>query len=112
MNGLNANTLVLTTLADVCWLLNIRGDDVAFNPYVYGYVVIDPVAVHFFVHEGRIDTNYFKDVNVILHPYDSFSSFIKELHEKKDVKLCFDKKDVSFQLSQDVADMKPLSVLK
>lgn len=109
---MNANTLILTTLADVCWLLNIRGDDVAFNPYVYGYVVIDPETVHFFVHEGRIDTRHFQDVNVVLHPYDSFSSFIDELHKRSDVKLCFDKKDVSFQLSQAVADLKPLSVLK
>lgn len=48
------NAIVLTALDDICWLLNIRGDDVQFNPVVYGYVLVTMDAVHLFIHEGRI----------------------------------------------------------
>ena len=30
----NCDSFVVTTLDDVCWLLNIRGEDVQYNPYV------------------------------------------------------------------------------
>lgn len=35
-----ANTLLLTSLDDIAWLLNIRGNDVACNPVVLSYVLL------------------------------------------------------------------------
>lgn len=36
-----ADTLVLSSLDDIAWLLNIRGDDVPNNPVVFGFVILD-----------------------------------------------------------------------
>ena len=35
-----ADCLVLTSLDDIAWLLNIRGDDVAYNPVVRSYLLL------------------------------------------------------------------------
>ncbi len=35
-----ADCLILTSLDDIAWLLNIRGDDVAYNPVVRSYLLI------------------------------------------------------------------------
>ena len=103
-----ADALIVTTLADVCWLLNMRGEDVAFNPYVYSYAVVDPERVHLFVHEGRVDPKRLP--NVEIHDYDRFSEYVKGLRSSK-LTVAFDKKEVSYQLLQDIegASPKPIS---
>ena len=40
MKAAGASSHVLTTLDDICWLLNIRGNDVAYSPLVLSYAVI------------------------------------------------------------------------
>lgn len=34
--------LAVVALDEVCWLLNLRGSDIPYNPVFYGYAVIDP----------------------------------------------------------------------
>lgn len=72
------DSFVVSTLDDVCWLLNIRGDDVQYNPYVYSYVVIDKEKVHLFIHENRIpsDCPHFSNVDIEFHKYEEFFHFL------------------------------------
>lgn len=35
------NYLIVTTLDDIAWLLNLRGNDIAFNPLFFSYLVFD-----------------------------------------------------------------------
>ena len=70
------NAIVLTALDDICWLLNIRGDDVQYNPVVYGYVFVTMDAVHLFIHKGR--DVHAEGINLIVHDYDSFLPFLEE----------------------------------
>ena len=106
------NTLVLTQLADVCWLLNIRGEDIAYNPFVYSYAVVDLTTVHLFVHNNRVTADHFEPGQVEVHPYEEFFSFMCNLKEKEDVKLCYDSSSVSYKLAKDVADLQPHSIMK
>lgn len=103
---------MLTQLADVCWLLNIRGEDIAYNPFVYSYAVVDPTTVHLFVHSNRVTADHFEAGLVEVHPYEEFSSFMCSLKEKENVKLCYDNSNVSYKLAMDVAELKPCSILK
>ena len=34
--------LLVTTLDDICWLLNCRGTDIDFNPVFFSYVLFTP----------------------------------------------------------------------
>lgn len=38
---MEADYLLLTKPESICWLLNIRGDDVEFNPFILGYALIN-----------------------------------------------------------------------
>ena len=95
-------------LEDVCWLLNMRGEDIAYNPYVYSYAIVDPERVHLFVHEGRVDPTVLK--NVEIHDYDDFSEYVKGLRSSK-LTVAFDKSEVSYQLLKDIEGVssKPVS---
>jgi len=44
-----AKSLLLTSLDDIAWLLNIRGDDVACNPVVLSYLLLDEKTVTLYV---------------------------------------------------------------
>lgn len=104
-----ANALIVTTLADVCWLLNMRGEDIAYNPYVYSYAIVDPERVHLFVHEGRVDPKLLP--NVEIHDYDCFSEYVKGLRSSN-LTVAFDKKEVSYQLLQDIEGVSSKSISK
>ena len=42
---------VLTSLDDIAWLLNIRGNDIAYNPVVLSYVIVTEDKLYLFVNE-------------------------------------------------------------
>lgn len=112
MKEKECNTIVLTKLDDVCWLLNLRGEDVAYNPYVYAYAVVNMDEIHLFVHNNRVTVDHFEKEKVEIHPYEEFSPFMCGLKEKEGVKLCYESSSVSYKLACDVESLKPVSVMK
>ena len=50
-----ATTHVLTTLDDICWLLNIRGNDIEFLPMVLAYAVITMEDVRLYIDESKLN---------------------------------------------------------
>ena len=55
MKEKNTNVHILTTLDDIAWLLNIRGNDVMYSPLVLSYAVITLKEVHLFIDEHKLD---------------------------------------------------------
>jgi len=49
-----AKAMVVTALDDVCWLFNIRGADVSYNPVVIAYGIIFPDSVKLLVDEAKL----------------------------------------------------------
>ena len=80
MKKTGANYHVITTLDDIAWLLNIRGNDVMYSPLVLCYAVIDMQKVDLFIEENRLDANVkqalLKD-NVSFRPYNDIYEFVK-----------------------------------
>lgn len=51
-----ADAMLLTTLDEIAWLLNIRGSDIDYNPVVISYLWVTPNEVRWFVRKsGSID---------------------------------------------------------
>ncbi len=51
-----AQAAILSDPASVCWLLNLRGEDVPFNPFVLAFAILhDTGAVDLFADPGRLD---------------------------------------------------------
>lgn len=49
-----ANAHVLTSLDDIAWLFNLRGDDVSYNPVLLSYAVIEPEKAYLFADEAKL----------------------------------------------------------
>lgn len=75
-----ATVHVLTTLDDICWTLNIRGNDIEFFPLVLSYVVITMDQMHLYIDESKLDeeikASFAKD-GIVLHPYNDIYEDIK-----------------------------------
>lgn len=82
MKESNATLHILSSLDDIAWLLNIRGGDVMYTPLVLSYAVITMDDVHLFINETKLNQEIldsWKELSVILHPYEEIYSFVKTL---------------------------------
>ena len=80
--ALHGNSLIVSALDEIAWLLNIRGNDVEYNPVVISYVVLEADKCTLFVDPNKVDTaaqNYFDFNNIDVQPYGAVFDYIKGL---------------------------------
>lgn len=76
---------VLTTLDSICWLCNIRGNDVACNPLVVSSCIILSDSVMLFVGCDTItedQKSYFSEEGIALKSYFEFDDVLRQLTGK------------------------------
>lgn len=57
--------MVVTSLSEIAWLLNIRGRDIPYNPFVKSYVIISESDVILYVDQAKlIKNNIMKHFNI------------------------------------------------
>ena len=74
--------LITNALDEIAWLLNIRGNDVEYNPVVISYVVLEADKCTLFVDPSKIDSpaqNYLDFNNIDVKPYDAVFDYIRSL---------------------------------
>ena len=77
-----ADTHIIASLDDVCWLLNVRGDDIEFFPLLLSYAIIKPDSVELYVDDSKLDDRIHEELkknNVNIHPYNDIYEDIKSL---------------------------------
>lgn len=88
MEEKQADIFVLTSLDDIAWLLNIRGNDIHCCPVVLSYLVMTKEEILLFANENafskEIQENLHSD-GVILKPYDDVYSYAKTITSEKTV---------------------------
>lgn len=86
MKKMKATVHILTTLDDIVWLLNIRGNDVPCNPVVLSYVVVTENELYLFIHQETLNEKtkaYLAGLGVTVEPYLDIYEFVKVLkHER------------------------------
>lgn len=95
----NATAFILTSLDDIAWLFNIRGNDIPHNPIILSYAVIKMDKSIFFVNEKALnqDIRHALEADGIeIQPYDRIYSYVKELGSQEVVLL--DKKRVNYAI--------------
>jgi Xaa-Pro aminopeptidase len=78
----HGNTLIISALDEIAWLLNIRGNDVEYNPVVISYVVLEADKCTLFVDAAKIDSpaqNYLDFNNIDVLPYEAVFDYIRGL---------------------------------
>ncbi|MEY8376137.1 aminopeptidase P family N-terminal domain-containing protein [Lachnospiraceae bacterium 56-18] len=83
-----ASVHVLTTLDDICWTLNMRGNDIEFFPLVLSYGIITMGQMHLYINEAKLSeemkAQFAKD-NILLHPYNDIYEDVKMIAEEESV---------------------------
>lgn len=77
----NATVHVITSLDDLCWTFNIRGNDVKFSPLVLGYAIVYMDRVDLFVDINKFNDEIKADMaknNVTYYPYNDIYDAIKK----------------------------------
>ena len=80
-----ATVHILTTLDDIAWLLNIRGNDIACNPMVLSYAMITEENFYLYIHSEVLSeevTYYLKEQGVIVKGYEEIYKMVPELENQ------------------------------
>lgn len=83
MEEYGADTHIIASLDDICWLLNIRGDDIDFFPLLLSYAVVTADSVELYVNEKKLDGHIQEELKknkVNIHPYNDIYEDIKKLN--------------------------------
>lgn len=82
MKAAGAKVHVITSLDDIAWLLNIRGDDIEFFPLILSYVIVTIDEVHLFINEnklsGEIKENLIENGVTAFHLYNDIYEEVKK----------------------------------
>ncbi|RGY98358.1 aminopeptidase P family protein [Clostridium sp. AM58-1XD] len=86
MKNAGASVHIMTTLDDIVWLLNIRGNDIPTNPVALCYFVMTEEKNMIFIQGKALDQNvrsYFEKNHLEVHPYEEIYEFVKGLKNEK-----------------------------
>lgn len=98
MKAEGADMHIITTLDDIAWLFNIRGNDVENCPVVLAFCVLTMDQVLLFAGEKQAAERqisekaeawsdkmrqYLEENGAQLHPYDDFYQYVSEIHGEK-----------------------------
>ena len=76
---LQGKTHIINNLESIAYILNLRGNDIAYTPVFYSYLVFHGNNVYLFMDSYRIDKSLMErilDDGVIVRPYDSYYKFL------------------------------------
>lgn len=82
MKEKNATVHILSTLEDIGWLLNLRGNDIEYNPFVLAYAIISMEKVLLFVDISKFSNeikNYLNKNGVELFDYFDFYNYLENI---------------------------------
>lgn len=86
MKECGATAHILTTLDDICWLLNVRGNDIEFFPLVLSYSIITEDQMSLYIDEAKLDEkikeNLKKD-KITIHPYNDIYEDVRKFGDKE-----------------------------
>lgn len=103
MREKKATAHILTTIDDICWLLNIRGNDVAFFPLVLSYAIITHNSFSLYIDEQKLDEKSREDFaknNIKICKYNDIYEDVKTFGENEVILL--DDSKINFALYNNI----------
>ena len=103
------DTHIVSTLDDICWTLNIRGNDIDFFPLVLSYAIIKKDSLELYIDERKLDDKLktiFKKEGVNLHPYNAIYEDVKKL--PKNATVLIDKTKLNYAIFNNIPNSVPI----
>jgi Xaa-Pro aminopeptidase len=95
---------LVSTLDDIAWTLNLRGDDVESNPVFIGFLLVGLKKSYLFVDSSKISSTIAKKLradHVHIKEYKEISAFLKKISIKS--KIMYDPAYTSISLSKSIS---------
>ncbi len=91
--------VILTSPASICWLLNIRGNDIKYNPLLLCYAILNVQSkiIQLFINTSKSLEISYKLVE--FYPLDMFKKYIRQVNH---LRLAFDKNNSSVWLANNI----------
>lgn len=105
MEEKGADVHLLTSLYDIAWMLNVRGNDIHCVPVVLSYLALTKDECIWFVQKAVITDElsaYLAANNITTREYDRFYEYVKEISEDKTVLM--NKAVVNYRICNSVAE--------
>ena len=100
--GKGCESILLTALDEIAWVLNVRASDIEYNPLVISYLLISQDRVRWFVQKGQVEdpdtVSTFSELEsdgVEILPYDDVSLYFNDLEGR----LFIDSNTLNYHLS-------------
>lgn len=95
-----ADVHILTTLDDIAWLLNIRGNDIPCNPVVLSYLAVTRDEILLFINHKVVSGEakmYLEGLGVTILPYQEIYSYAQDV---KNSRVLLEKGKVNYAIVQ------------
>lgn len=95
---------IMTTLDDVAWTFNLRGDDFPCFPVTLAYAIITLDETYLFLDESKLDNTLkttFKENKVFVKGYDEIYEFVKTI---KATKVMLDTTTLNFKIKSNLPE--------
>lgn len=105
MEEKGADVHLLSSLYDIAWILNVRGNDITYVPVVLSYLAITKEECIWFVQEEVVTDElsaYLKANNIITKPYNSFYEYVKVMDGNSTILM--DKSVVNYRISNSIPE--------
>lgn len=99
-----ADAMFVSSLDDIMWLFNLRGEDIACSPVAFSYAVVTAKKAVVFLQKASVNKmlrNYAEGSGFEIRDYDSALKYIKKNFGKKH-KIMLDMKAVNFAQGQEI----------
>lgn len=86
MKNKGADILVLTALEDPCWMLNIRGNDIPYEPVSYAFAIVGKDYLNYYIDDEKVTDEvrtYLENAGVTIRPYEAYKEDLSKVHEQK-----------------------------
>ncbi|QZE15676.1 aminopeptidase P family protein [Halosquirtibacter laminarini] len=78
MQSYNMDYYLVSALDEIAWLLNLRGNDIEYNPVFYSYVIVSREEVTLYTGSD-IDVKHFGNLKVSVKPYNTYFTDLNHL---------------------------------
>ena len=82
MNKCKANNYIITSLDDIAWLFNIRGNDISFNPVALAYALITDKKATLYIDIDKVNDEVLKELNnegIEVCDYEKIEKAVEEI---------------------------------
>lgn len=103
MKEVHATSHVITTLDDIAWLMNLRGNDVAYSPLILSYAIVSMDTVNLFIDEKKLSPEIkerLQNDNINILPYNDVYSAVKAFSSTETVMI--DPKRINYALYNNI----------